>query len=74
MKHGTKSKPEVNQRIFFYFAKFSIQNVVPGLPNNQLPSVPTEGLAHLWRLDRLDLSNNKIHTLDANSFKVNATE
>ncbi|XP_048487100.1 leucine-rich repeats and immunoglobulin-like domains protein 3 [Plutella xylostella] len=40
-----------------------------GLPNNQLPSVPTEALARLYKLDRLDLSNNKIHTLDSNSFK-----
>ncbi|CAK1589699.1 unnamed protein product [Parnassius mnemosyne] len=40
-----------------------------GLPNNQLPSVPTEALNHLMLLDRLDLSNNKIHTLDSNSFK-----
>ncbi|CAH0403345.1 unnamed protein product [Chilo suppressalis] len=40
-----------------------------GLPNNQLPSVPTEALTRLWNLDRLDLSNNKIHTLDSNSFK-----
>ncbi|KAM3962219.1 uncharacterized protein ACR2FA_003719 [Aphomia sociella] len=40
-----------------------------GLPNNQLPTVPTEALLRLWNLDRLDLSNNKIHTLDTNSFK-----
>ncbi|CAG9568623.1 unnamed protein product [Danaus chrysippus] len=40
-----------------------------GLPNNQLPLVPTEALVRLVHLDRLDLSNNKIHTLDANSFK-----
>ncbi|KOB64729.1 Cys-loop ligand-gated ion channel subunit-like protein, partial [Operophtera brumata] len=40
-----------------------------GLPNNQLPSVPTEALTRLSYLDRLDLSNNKIHTLDPNSFK-----
>ncbi|CAH0598292.1 unnamed protein product [Chrysodeixis includens] len=40
-----------------------------GLPNNQLPTVPTEALTRLWNLDRLDLSNNKIHTLDSNSFK-----
>ncbi|KPI97758.1 Protein slit [Papilio xuthus] len=40
-----------------------------GLPNNQLPSVPTEALNHLTLLDRLDLSNNKIHMLDSNSFK-----
>ncbi|KAL0860503.1 hypothetical protein ABMA27_009877 [Loxostege sticticalis] len=40
-----------------------------GLPNNQLPSVPTEALTRLLNLDRLDLSNNKIHTLDATSFK-----
>ncbi|XP_026316218.1 uncharacterized protein LOC113227494 [Hyposmocoma kahamanoa] len=46
-----------------------------GLPNNQLPSVPTEALVRLSNLDRLDLSNNKIHTLDNNSFKgiVNLT-
>ncbi|XP_059056336.1 slit homolog 3 protein [Achroia grisella] len=40
-----------------------------GLPNNQLPTVPTEALTRLWRLDRLDLSNNKIHILESNSFK-----
>ncbi|XP_013190967.2 leucine-rich repeat-containing protein 15 [Amyelois transitella] len=40
-----------------------------GLPNNQLPTVPTEAIVRLWNLDRLDLSNNKIHTLDSNSFK-----
>ncbi|CAK1547729.1 unnamed protein product [Leptosia nina] len=40
-----------------------------GLPNNQLPSVPIEALYNLWYLDRLDLSNNKIHALDGNSFK-----
>ncbi|XP_063394259.1 leucine-rich repeat-containing protein 15 [Cydia fagiglandana] len=40
-----------------------------GLPNNQLPSVPTEAIAHLSILDRLDLSNNKIHVLDRTSFK-----
>ncbi|XP_047510280.1 uncharacterized protein LOC125053111 [Pieris napi] len=40
-----------------------------GLPNNQLPSVPTEALSNLGYLDRLDLSNNKIHSLDGNSFK-----
>ncbi|XP_045506990.1 uncharacterized protein LOC123703135 isoform X2 [Colias croceus] len=40
-----------------------------GLPNNQLPAVPTEALSKLSYLDRLDLSNNKIHSLDANSFK-----
>ncbi|XP_049881428.1 uncharacterized protein LOC126377626 [Pectinophora gossypiella] len=40
-----------------------------GLPNNQLPSVPTEALTRLNKLDRLDLSNNKIHALDDNSFK-----
>ncbi|XP_073961186.1 uncharacterized protein [Choristoneura fumiferana] len=40
-----------------------------GLPNNQLPTVPTEAISHLSMLDRLDLSNNKIHVLDRSSFK-----
>lgn len=43
-----------------------------GLPNNQLPVVPTEAIAHLPKLERLDLSNNKIYNLDANSFKVSS--
>ncbi|KAJ2938724.1 hypothetical protein O0L34_g3334 [Tuta absoluta] len=40
-----------------------------GLPNNQLPSVPTEAFNRLGNLDRLDLSNNKIHLLEPNAFK-----
>ncbi|XP_069356129.1 uncharacterized protein Lrt [Maniola hyperantus] len=51
------------------FSSISSTLLALGLPNNQLPSVPTEALAHLANLDRLDLSNNKIHTLDSNSFK-----
>ncbi|KAG6459282.1 uncharacterized protein LOC115449367 isoform X1 [Manduca sexta] len=51
------------------FNSLSATLMALGLPNNQLPSVPTEALTRLWNLDRLDLSNNKIHTLDPNSFK-----
>lgn len=41
-----------------------------GLPNNLLDSVPTTALSHLIGLDRLDLSHNKLKTLEADSFKV----
>ncbi|KAL6442103.1 hypothetical protein ACFW04_002428 [Cataglyphis niger] len=40
-----------------------------GLPNNLLDSVPTTALSHLIGLDRLDLSHNKLKTLEADSFK-----
>ncbi|XP_020278491.1 slit homolog 2 protein-like isoform X2 [Pseudomyrmex gracilis] len=40
-----------------------------GLPNNLLDSVPTSALSHLVGLDRLDLSHNKLKTLEADSFK-----
>ncbi|CAH2058187.1 unnamed protein product, partial [Iphiclides podalirius] len=51
------------------FSSISATLLALGLPNNQLPSVPTEALNHLMHLDRLDLSSNKIHMLDASSFK-----
>ncbi|XP_046972517.1 uncharacterized protein LOC124539249 [Vanessa cardui] len=51
------------------FSSISTTILALGLPNNQLPSVPTEALSYLTFLDRLDLSNNKIHILDSNSFK-----
>jgi len=41
-----------------------------GLPNNLLDSVPTVALSHLIGLDRLDLSHNKLKTLEADSFTV----
>lgn len=41
-----------------------------GLPNNLLESVPIAALAHLLGLDRLDLSHNKLKTLEADSFRV----
>ena len=41
-----------------------------GLPNNLLDSVPTAALSHLIGLERLDLSQNKLKTLEAESFKV----
>lgn len=41
-----------------------------GLPNNLLDAVPTSALLHLIGLDRLDLSHNKLKTLEADSFKV----
>ncbi|XP_011689238.1 PREDICTED: uncharacterized protein LOC105450861 isoform X2 [Wasmannia auropunctata] len=40
-----------------------------GLPSNLLDSVPTIALSHLVGLDRLDLSHNKLKTLEADSFK-----
>ncbi|XP_012552140.1 leucine-rich repeat-containing protein 15 [Bombyx mori] len=51
------------------FVSLSSTLMALGLPNNQMPSVPTESLLRLWSLDRLDLSNNKIHNLESNSFK-----
>lgn len=41
-----------------------------GLPNNLLDSVPTIALSHLVGLERLDLSQNKLKMLEADSFKV----
>lgn len=41
-----------------------------GLPNNKLTAVPTQALKPLPELDRLDLSSNKLKSLEANSFKV----
>lgn len=41
-----------------------------GLPNNLLESVPTAALSRLVGLDRLDLSRNKLQTLEADSFLV----
>lgn len=41
-----------------------------GLPNNKLTSVPTQALKPLPELDRLDLSSNKLKSLETNSFKV----
>ncbi|KYM96805.1 PREDICTED: leucine-rich repeats and immunoglobulin-like domains protein 1 [Cyphomyrmex costatus] len=40
-----------------------------GLPSNLLASVPTIALSHLVGLDRLDLSHNRLKTLEADSFK-----
>ncbi|XP_025991398.1 uncharacterized protein LOC113002642 isoform X2 [Solenopsis invicta] len=40
-----------------------------GLPSNLLDSVPTIALSYLVGLDRLDLSHNKLKTLEADSFK-----
>lgn len=51
------------------FLNISTTLLALGLPNNKLPSVPTEALTHLPKLDRLDLSNNKIHALEAGAFK-----
>lgn len=58
---------EVDQ-VAFQGLKSSLQAL--GLPNNQLPSVPTSALKFLQDLERLDLSSNKIKSLDVNSFKV----
>lgn len=41
-----------------------------GLPNNALSSVPSQSLAPLTSLDRLDLSNNRIKYLDSSDFLV----
>lgn len=41
-----------------------------GLPNNLLDAVPTAALMRLQGLERLDLSRNKLKTLEAQSFKV----
>lgn len=41
-----------------------------GLPNNKLTAVPTPALKPLPELDRLDLSSNKMKSLEINSFKV----
>lgn len=41
-----------------------------GIPNNLLDSVPTTALSRLVGLERLDLSQNKLKTLEADSFQV----
>lgn len=41
-----------------------------GLPNNALSSVPSQSLATLIALERLDFSNNRIKYLDASDFLV----
>lgn len=41
-----------------------------GLPNNQLAAVPIKALKSLPELDRLDLSGNKLKSLDGATFKV----
>lgn len=41
-----------------------------GLPNNLLETVPISALKYLVGLDRLDLSHNKLKTLEADSFNV----
>ncbi|XP_066597209.1 carboxypeptidase N subunit 2-like [Prorops nasuta] len=40
-----------------------------GLPNNLLEVVPTAAFGNLLELEQLDLSRNKLRTLQANSFK-----
>lgn len=45
-----------------------------GLPNNQLTAVPTQALEPLPELDRLDLSGNKMKSLEPGSFKVTIFE
>lgn len=44
-----------------------------GLPSNLLDAIPTIALSYLVGLDRLDLSHNKLKTLEADSFKVQLT-
>lgn len=55
-------------RMAFYGLKMPLQAL--GLPNNALTSVPSQSLAPLSSLDRLDLSNNRIKYLDASDFLV----
>lgn len=57
----------VHRQAFLGF-KTSLQTL--GLPNNALSSVPSQSLAPLTSLDRLDLSNNRIKYLDASDFLV----
>lgn len=45
-------------------------NSILGLPNNQLTRVPTEALTQLQGLDRLDLSHNKLKSIENDSFVV----
>lgn len=52
----------------FFGIKGPLQAI--GLPNNALPSVPSQSLAPLTSLDRLDLSNNRIKYLDSSDFLV----
>ena len=41
-----------------------------GLPNNLLETVPTIALSKLEGLERLDLSHNRMKTLESTSFQV----
>lgn len=55
-------------RLAFYGLKTPLQAL--GLPNNALSDVPSQSLAPLTSLDRLDLSNNRIKSLEASDFLV----
>lgn len=52
------------------FEKLSSPLQALGLPNNQLTAVPTKALEPLPELDRLDVSGNKMKSLESASFKV----
>lgn len=55
-------------RLAFVGLKTPLQ--ILGLPNNALPSVPSNSLSQLKLLDRLDLSNNRIKELLSTDFMV----
>lgn len=55
-------------RLAFLGFKTALQTL--GLPNNALQSVPSQSLAPLTSLDRLDLSNNRIKYLGGSDFLV----
>lgn len=55
-------------RVAFQGLKTPLQAL--GLPNNALLSVPWSSLTPFGRLERLDLSNNRIKVLGASDFAV----
>lgn len=59
-------------RMAFFGMKTPLQAL--GLPNNALTAVPSQSLAPLVSLDRLDLSNNRIKYLDASDFLVSSLD
>lgn len=59
--------------IYFRFLSIFIEMLffISGLPNNKLTRVPIEALVQLQGLDRLDLSHNKLKSIENDSFVVN---
>ncbi|XP_074042528.1 uncharacterized protein [Leptinotarsa decemlineata] len=51
------------------FQRFGSPLQALGLPNNQLVNVPTSALISIPELDRLDLSGNKMKSLNQDSFR-----